>query len=403
VSSTHTDESLPLLSAPADGVPDLIDTSRALTAAAEALAAGTGPVAVDAERASGIRYGNRAFLVQLRRRGAGTLLIDPEALPDLTGVDEALRGVEWILHAATQDLPCLAERGMTPDALFDTEVAARLLGYERFGLAAVVGETLGVRLAKEHSNVDWSTRPLPRDWLNYAALDVELLIPAREVLVEQLQDSGKSEFARQEFNHLLSFEPTVYSEPWRRVNGLGTVRSRRALARVRSMWQLRDRLARQQDLAPGRIVRDKVLVELAGARIRKPEDLRRIPGVAGMTKASLYRWYKAIADADALPEAQLPPRRSPDSPPQPQVDRAVIKTRLEAMKPAVNQIAEQLGIPHDLAIAPRLVKALAAHSTVGTPTEVERFLREHDAREWQIGLTARALSEAAARADAATG
>ena len=155
MSSSDAPSSLPLLEAPADGVPDVIDTPRALQRAAEALAAGTGSVAVDAERASGFRYGQRAFLVQLRREGTGTLLIDPEPFDDLLPLNGALRGSEWVLHAATQDLPCLADLDMTPDALFDTELAARFLSYDRFGLAAVVGETVGVRLAKEHSAVDW--------------------------------------------------------------------------------------------------------------------------------------------------------------------------------------------------------------------------------------------------------
>ena len=170
------------LTEPADGIPDVVDTPEALARTVAAFAAGTGAVAVDAERASGYRYGQQTYLVQLRRQGAGTALVDPAALPDLSSLSDALEGVEWVLHAASQDLPGLAEQGMHASAVFDTELAARLLGMERVGLAAVVADTLGLGLAKEHSAVDWSTRPLPEDWLRYAALDVEVLVEVRDIL-----------------------------------------------------------------------------------------------------------------------------------------------------------------------------------------------------------------------------
>lgn len=399
MSSHHTDESLPLLSAPADGVPDIVDTPDALAAAVRDLAAGTGAVAVDAERASGIRYGGRAFLIQLRRAGAGTILIDPEALPDLSTVDDALRGAEWVLHASTQDLPCLAERGMRPDALFDTELAARMLDFERFGLAAVVGETLGVRLAKEHSNVDWSRRPLPRDWLTYAALDVELLIEVSDILQAQLQETGKAEFAQQEFDHLLDFTPNVYAEPWRRVQGLGTVKSRRGLARVRSLWTARDRVAAAQDLAPSQILRDRHLIALVGIDARTPDDLRRVPGVPGMDRSARLRWHKALSDADALPEAELPDRRSADAEAPAEVDRNRVKARLDLMKPAVQEVARDLQMPHEVVLTPRHVKTLAGRRTIGDEQAVAAFLAERGARPWQIEATAGVLARAAAEAD----
>lgn len=399
MSSHHTDESLPLLSAPADGVPDIVDTPDALATAVRDLAAGTGAVAVDAERASGIRYGGRAFLIQLRRAGAGTILIDPEALPDLSTVDDALRGAEWVLHASTQDLPCLAERGMRPDALFDTELAARMLDFERFGLAAVVGETLGVRLAKEHSNVDWSRRPLPPDWLTYAALDVELLIEVSDILQAQLQETGKAEFAQQEFDHLLDFTPNVYAEPWRRVQGLGTVKSRRGLARVRSLWTARDRVAAAQDLAPIQILRDRHLIALVGIDARTPDDLRRVPGVPGMDRSARLRWHKALSDADALPEAELPDRRSADAEAPAEVDRNRVKARLDLMKPAVQEVARDLQMPHEVVLTPRHVKTLAGRRTIGDEQAVAAFLAERGARPWQIEATAGVLARAAAEAD----
>ena len=161
---------VPLLE-PRDGLPPVIETDAALAEATGRLAHGHGPVAVDAERASGYRYGQRAYLVQLRRVGAGTVLIDPIACPELSGVDAALQDAEAILHAASQDLPCLAEVGFRPRQLFDTELAGRLLGYPRVALGTLVEEVLGFHLEKGHSAADWSVRPLREELLRYAALD----------------------------------------------------------------------------------------------------------------------------------------------------------------------------------------------------------------------------------------
>src|SRR5688572_26954210 len=122
------------LPTPADGVPPLSTTHDEIAGAAVLLMSGHGPFAVDAERASGFRYYNRAYLVQIRRAGAGTVLIDPvnhggDPVATLAPVAEALATDEWVLHAADQDLPCLAELGMTPPKLYDTELAGRLAGY----------------------------------------------------------------------------------------------------------------------------------------------------------------------------------------------------------------------------------------------------------------------------------
>src|SRR6478735_4268428 len=188
-----------------DGLPPLTETPPALADACQALAAASGPVAIDAERASGYRYSSRAYLIQLRREGAGTFLVDPIGFDSLDPLQEALSGTEWILHAATQDLACLAEVGLTPSELFDTELAGRLLGYPRVGLATLVETLLGYRMKKEHSAADWSTRPLPGPWLEYAALDVEVLLELRALLAAELEATGKAEWARQEFEALKSF------------------------------------------------------------------------------------------------------------------------------------------------------------------------------------------------------
>ena len=202
---------------PKDGLPEITATPTQLNRAAQLLAAGRGPVAVDAERASGFRYGQDAYLIQLRRDGVGTLLIDPVTTGPLTELATALDGPEWILHAADQDIPCLTARGLKAASLFDTELAARLLGRQHVGLGAVIEETLGLRLAKDHAAADWSTRPLPTSWLTYAALDVELLIDLREALATELEAAGKDQWAAQEFEHVRT-KPArpAKVDPWRK-------------------------------------------------------------------------------------------------------------------------------------------------------------------------------------------
>src|SRR5271163_419941 len=253
----------PLLT-PADGVPDLSTTAGDIAAAAELLDGGHGAFAVDAERASGFRYSNRAYLIQIRRAGAGTVLIDPvshggDPLTVLRPVAEVLAKDEWILHAADQDLPCLAEVGLRPPALYDTELAGRLAGFDRVNLASMVQRLLGLGLVKGHGAADWSKRPLPTEWLNYAALDVELLIELRTAIAGTLAEQGKTDWAAQEFDYLRTaglreVAPAVRRERWRRTSGIHKVRDRRALATVRELWLARDRIAERRDVAPRRIL-----------------------------------------------------------------------------------------------------------------------------------------------------
>ena len=379
---------LPLLAAPAQGVPPLIDTQDEFFTATQELADGSGPVAIDAERASGIRYGQRAFLVQLRRGDTGTFLLDSELLEDLSPLNCAFGDEEWVIHSATQDLPCLQERGMKPAALFDTELAARMLGWEKFGLAAVAERTLGIRLAKEHSSADWSKRPLPEEWLNYAALDVEVLLPIRDILHESLVESGRWEFAQQEFEHLLDFTPKHYAEPWRRTNGLSKLKSRRDIAKVRELWTARDIMASEYDLAPSRIIRDRDLVALAQSRPHSSDDIMaKWPKLSRSDSGRLFRAYRK---ANGLPADELPTRKEASPQTRTPFSHTDIKDRVAALKAAMADLAEEQTIPHDLLMQPAIVKALGAQSGV----DVAGFLHERGARPWQIELSAPVLKNA---------
>ncbi|UCN13201.1 HRDC domain-containing protein [Cellulomonas iranensis] len=396
---------VPLLE-PADGVPPVVDTPAALAATVAAFAAGTGPVAVDAERASGYRYGQRTYLVQLRREDAGTALIDPIALPDLSALSDALVGVEWVLHAASQDLPGLAEQGMRPSRVFDTELAARLLGMERVGLAAVVADTLGLGLAKEHSAVDWSTRPLPPEWLRYAALDVEVLVEVRQVLAERLAVSGKAEWARQEFEAVRTAPPPApRAEPWRRVSGLHTIRDARRLAVVRELYATRDRNARERDISPGRVLPDAAIVAAAQAMPRTVGQLTALPAFMGKgTRRRAALWQGAIDRATALPEAELPATRGPasDGPPPPRAwaDRdPAAAARLAAARAVVAELSEQHTVPVENLLQPDLLRRLCWSPPAPLDAAaVAATLTAGGARAWQVELLADRLATAFATA-----
>jgi ribonuclease D len=387
-----------------DPLPDVVDTPAALAYVVEAVAAGTGPVALDAERASGYRYSPRAYLVQLRREGTGIALIDPLPFDDLADLDEAIGDTEWILHAATQDLPCLTELGMRPRALFDTELAGRLLNLPRVGLATLVSDLLGWSMVKAHSAVDWSTRPLPEPWLEYAALDVEMLIELQAEMVERLDRAGKLGWAREEFEALLDYGgPAVRAEPWRRTSGIHRVRGRRGLAIVRALWEARDALAQERDLAPGRILPDAAIVETARAN---PRDTRTVRAVAGLrqrrNRRDLGAWVEAVAAAQALPDRDLPSataRSVGPPPPRAWADRdPAAADRLAACRVAVTELAERHDLPAENLIAPDLVRRLAWEPPAVDVATVEAELAAGGARRWQIGLVAAPLADALATA-----
>ncbi|HEY2298586.1 MAG TPA: HRDC domain-containing protein [Jatrophihabitans sp.] len=392
----------PLLSEPAEGVPDPIESAQALDELVAAMVSASGPVAVDAERASGYRYSQRAYLVQLRRQGAGTALIDPISLPALTSLNAALDGVEWILHAANQDLPCLAEVGLHPRRLFDTELAGRLLGEERVALGTMVEQHLGVRLEKGHSADDWSTRPLPHSWLVYAALDVELLIPLRDALAEQLAAAGKDEWAAQEFEAVRTAPPAPRRlDPWRRTSGIHKLRNRRQLGVVRSLWYERDSYAAQRDIAPGRVLPDSAIIDAAVRQPRRPADLAALRVFGGpRQKRQLDRWFRAVDAALALPDPELPPLTGGggDGIPPPARWRErdpAAAARLAACRDLVTALAEQHSVLAQNLLASDVVRRLAWRPD--SPVDelsVRAQLGELGARPWQIELAAAGLATA---------
>jgi ribonuclease D len=390
---------VPLLE-PRDGVPPVIDTQAGLDAAIAALTNGTGPIAVDAERASGYRYGQRAYLVQLRREPTGTLLIDPIAFDDLSALSDVLSDSEWVLHAASQDLPSLREVGLRPTRLFDTELAARLAGFERVGLATMVEVLLNQGLAKEHSAADWSRRPLPEPWLRYAALDVEILIELRDALEAELTHQGKLEWAREEFDAVLNaVAPPPRADPWRRTSGMHRLRTRRQLAIVRALWEARDTLARERDTAPGRVLPDVAIIAAATTAPTAVEQLAGLPGWGGRsTRHLVAELWPTIEATYQLPESALPrPAATGDGPPPPSrwPDRdPIAAARLGRARTALAEIAAAHTVPIENLLTPDLVRRLAWSPPSTDVDDITAYLRAGGARQWQVELTAGPLSVA---------
>lgn len=432
VGPSSDDPAPELLTAPAEGVPDVVDETSRYQQAIDLLAGGTGPVAIDAERAHAFRYGQCAYLIQLRRRGSGTVLIDPVTLAgaadpdsgagrsgsrsdrtsppsgrkqpvhhpsstaapaDLSALADRIDDSEWIVHAATQDLPCLAELNLMPHRLFDTELAARLLGYPRVNLGTLMEEIFGIRLLKEHSAADWSTRPLPSQWLSYAALDVERLIELREALADQLSAAGKIAWAEQEFAWLAAgagVPEQQRRDPWRRTSGLHRIRSRLGLAIVAQLWHARDRIACRIDLSPGRLLPDSGLIEAAGLSDPNRQAIANLPAFRRRpARRHLDSWASAVATALQMPERDLPPlHRSSNEPPQQarawsgKDPRAA--ARLQRVRSGLQDKAVELNLPVANLLTPdHLRRLLWRPPEQITEETVDERLAGYGARPWQ--------------------
>ena len=389
----------------------LVTNPYELAVAIDQLESTTGPVAVDAERASGFKYSQRAYLVQLKTEHSEIFLIDP--ITDSSLVDshefsrlrEFLADREWILHAATQDIPCLEELGLHPKAIFDTELAGRLTGQPRVGLGSLVESLLQIGLAKEHSAADWSTRPLPESWLNYAALDVELLHELRTSLQQLLEAQGKSEWANQEFENLLSFKPKpAKQDRWRGISGLSKVSDQLSLEAARQLWLAREELAIKLDVSPGRLIPDASILAVSIAKPRTRPELASLRSFTGRASRSyLDLWWEALQSA--LKATVLPPVRAERAEgipnhrnwaaKYPEADR-----RLRHAKNALTLISEKANVPLENLLTPDFLRQICfAAPEPATLESVSQTLTGFGARRWQVDLTADAITDSITRLD----
>jgi ribonuclease D len=397
---------IPLL-APADGVPKIIADEASFENALRDLAEGSGPFAVDAERASGLKFSARAYLIQIKRHGGGLHLIDPIPFgPNhrlFVELNELLQSDEVILHASTQDLPCLRELGINPKKLFDTELGGRIAGLPRVGLGPLLESLMEVSLAKEHSAADWSQRPLPQEWLNYAALDVELLVELREKVYGLLASANKLKWASEEFQAILDAPPPPPRvDPWRRTSGMHKIKKRDQLAIVRALWTVRNEIAQEADISQGRLLSDAAIVEIASVAHVKPiktkKDLERILRPLGLRARWLENaasWISAISDALSLSEDQWPQTRTDsDSLPPLKIWRERFPDKyapLTHAKARLMEKAEELSIPLENMLTPEYIRRICWNAPKG---EVAGALATLGARSWQIEISAPILESA---------
>jgi ribonuclease D len=395
---------VPLL-APAQGVPDVIDTSEKFESALDALKKGNGPFAVDAERASGYKYSARAYLIQIKRTNGGLHLIDPIAFGPghelFVKLNDLLNTDEVILHASTQDLPCLREVGLNPSRLFDTELGGRIAGLPRVGLGPLLESLMGVTLAKEHSAVDWSTRPLPKDWLNYAALDVELLIELRQKIYELLAASNKWKWAEAEFASILIAPPAPPRiDPWRRTSGMHKIKKRDQLVVIKNLWHVRDDIARASDVSSGKLLNDAAIIEFA---IHKPlnkkdaEKALRPIGMRARWLENMPTWLSATEAALNTPEDQWPPMKSgADTLPPIKLWRERFAEKyapLTHARFAVENVASEFAIPAENLISPEIIRRICwappsdSLETLNVAA-VSKAMLDLGARQWQVDVVA---------------
>ena len=401
---------VPLL-VPANGTPAVIDSEAAFKSAIIELAAGSGPFAVDAERASGFRYSARAYLIQIKRNGGGLHLIDPIPFGPghvlMSELNDLLNTDEVILHASTQDLPCLRELGIHPTRLFDTELGGRIAGLPRVGLGPLLESLMGVSLAKEHSAADWSTRPLPQEWLTYAALDVELLVELRNIIEKLLVDAKKDTWAHEEFASILLAPPAPPRvDPWRRTSGMHKIKARNQLAIIKELWIARDEVARSQDIAGGKLLNDSAIVELALTPPKNKKEFEKTLRPLGLRARWLENikiWLDAIARAVELPESQWPAMRTnADTLPPIKLWRDKFPEKfapLSHARAAIEKIAQENLIPVENLITPEIVRRIcwappASATTHRSLDAVVGFLAQLGARNWQIDLVAGAIADA---------
>jgi ribonuclease D len=369
-----------------------VDSETSLSELVAALD-GVQQVAIDAERASGFRYSQRAYLIQIAVRDLGIWLVDPVADLDLTDLIAPLNSKTWLLHAATQDLPCLAELGFKPAGLIDTELTARIVGLERVGLGSVCESLLEIELAKEHSAADWSQRPLTQEMLDYAALDVDVMFELWEKLSELARETEKEAWLAEEFEHLLDFKPKpALEEPWRGLPGISRIKDLAKLKIAASLHATRDAIAIEKDIAPGRLIPDRSIMAAVNQAPKSRSDLANNKEFQGRASRTLLStWWEAIAKAQELEISLEPSEKGNGIPNHKSWERRFPEAhrRLEVVRPLVLAMAAELKIPVENLLTPDYLRRVCFEPQ----QDVAKQLGEYGARKWQIDLVTEVIQK----------
>lgn len=355
-------------------------------------------VAIDAERASGFKYRQRAYLLQLGFENGDTWLVDPLMFDSEAGrvALDNLRSTmpkSWILHSATQDFPCLFDLDLRPNKVFDTELAAKLLGLPRVGLASLLSEFLDISLAKEHSASDWSIRPLPESMLEYAAADVHHLHALMTVLESQLEESSRTIWASEEFAHLITFTPKPTDESkWKKLSGLQKIKDPRILRMAKALWVAREEFAREIDMSPGRVLPDRSILAAAVAQPTSKSKLAAVAEFKGrFSRSKLDLWWGAletsetiqletqIRDSDFIPHHRTWERKHPEA-----------HERYLRVRPRIAEVAESLKIAPEVLVTPEAIRAIC-FAPPSDPSGLLDTLERYRVRPWQRSLAYEAI------------
>ena len=350
----------------------------------------TTQLALDTEGASFHRFVDRVYLLQLSTREQSAV-IDP--LP--TGKLEALGklvedpSVEVIFHDADYDLRLLGQDyGWKTRNIFDTRLAAQLLGFKAFGLAALLDKYFGVTLDKKHQRADWSMRPLTADMLAYASQDTMYLHDLRDILHGELEKKGRLDWAKEEFARLerTRWEPEDPALGFMRIKGARDL-DRRELALFRELVQWRDALARQLDRSTFRVVGNETLMDIARLR---PSDAKTLMSIKGMPRGIGERHASEVLEAVergiAVPDAELPQfPRAPRWDKDPDFD-----ARVNALRTVRDEAAKRLDLDPGVLGSRERLESIARRM----PQSIEDLVDIADLRRWQI----EEFGEAAVRA-----
>lgn len=359
---------------------ELLDTDSALAEWLDDAGAAT-LLALDTEAASFHRYEDKVYLLQLSTRER-TAVVDPLAVSGLDAIGDLLAdpAVESVFHDADYDLRLLARQyGFRCTSLFDTRVAAQLLNEPGIGLAAMLQKYLGVTLDKRFQRADWSARPLSGEMLRYAASDTHYLPALRDILRDELIAQRRLSWAEEEFGLLaeVRWAEVEGAEPgWLRMKGAKALKPR-TLAILGALWTWRDQVAQALDRAPFRIMNNEPMMALAKD---PPASLEALGKVRGVGRDIFSRRgpeiMAAIAQALAIPEAELPRReRPPRRPPDP-----AYEARLERLKVARNAEAERIGVAPGVLCPNGTLEGIARRE----PDSLEALLEVSGMRRWQV-------------------
>lgn len=350
--------------------------------------------ALDCEAAGFHRYSDRLSLVQVTADG-DTFIVDPLAFDptDLLAGPLGDPAIRVVMHGADFDVRLLdRDLGIRIRGLFDTQVAAALLGESALGLSSLLEEHLGVRLSKKHQRADWAQRPLPDEMVRYAAADTEHLLALADLLEERLREKGRLEWALEESRRLEGVTWDEEDEDADPVEGVKAARDLppRLVAALREALEWRDRIARERDRAPFRVAGDSALLQVVEEWPSSPEELGRVKGISpGLARDEGRDLLDRLARIRTLPEDRIEgyPKRQRSGPGRPPPE---VEERADRLRRVRNRRADELAVDRGTLMPNATLLEVAQ----AEPSSLEELERVDEVRRWQVEALGEELLEA---------